>query len=700
MTIKPSSLNLFFKSSCMLKELQNNLYKNIIKFLFLCAVITCNPFLHSGEQYYDSNSNITLISNTQSIQPNGKLIVGIKFELEEGWHTYWKNPGDAGEGASIAWDLSEGLTASKVLWPGPERIPVEPLMTFGYNDEVILLTEISSDENVQFPLNIQAQVGWFTCKEICIPQEGIVELKIANGDFIPSKNNEEINNYLESVPTRFNQEYRVEKLDDKYFLLTDIDNGKHFDDIYFFPNEYGLTSYTEDQIYEKNLNSFTLEIKASKAKLNLDRFEGVIETLNSDGKNYYEISFPLQNKVKSDNQNIVLLILFAFIGGLILNIMPCVFPILSIKILRFVEYSENSSSQTYKFGLFYSLGVILSFLLIAFTLLAFKSSGEVIGWGFQLQYPLVIAILFYLFVALGFMFMSNLVFGSKLGQLSIAAQVKNESLESFLTGILAVVVASPCTAPFMGSAIGFALLQPSLNSIFIFLSLGIGFALPYLILSIKPALLSFLPKPGAWMETFKQFMAFPMWASALWLLWVLSGQVDPDTVILVLIGGLSISLALWLLERNTSEILFFKWLVRLAVLVIFAVSIWILPTSYSTQTSQNQQDITYSEELLTEYRDDNELIFLNFTADWCITCKVNESVALNSEEVKALIKQKNIKYLEADWTRKNEAIAKKLEEFGRSGVPLYLLYPSTGKPIILPEILTEDILLNYLNELG
>ena len=573
-------------------------------------------------------------------------------------------------------------------------------MTFGYNDEVILLTEISSDENVQFPLNIQAQVGWFTCKEICIPQEGIVELKITSGNFIPSKNNEEINNYLESVPTRFNQEYRVEKLDDKYFLLTDIDNGKHFEDIYFFPNEYGLTSYNEDQIYEKNLNSFTLEIKASKAKLNLDRFEGVIQTLNSDEKNYYEISFPLQNKVKDDSQNVVLLILFAFIGGLILNIMPCVFPILSIKILRFVEYGENSSSQTYKFGLFYSLGVILSFLLIAFTLLAFKSSGEVIGWGFQLQYPLVIAILFYLFVALGFMFMSNLVFGSQLGQLSVAAQVKNESLESFLTGILAVVVASPCTAPFMGSAIGFALLQPSLNSIFIFLSLGIGFALPYLILSIKPALLSFLPKPGAWMETFKQFMAFPMWASALWLLWVLSGQVDPDTVILVLIGGLSISLALWLLERNTSEILLLKWLVRLAVLAIFALSIWILPTSYSTQTSQNQQDITYSEELLTEYRDDNELIFLNFTADWCITCKVNESVALNSEAVKALIKQKNIRYLEADWTRKNEAIAKKLEEFDRSGVPLYLLYPSTGKPIILPEILTEDILLNYLNELG
>ena len=251
----------------------------------------------------------------------------------------------------------------------------------------------------------------------------------------------------------------------------------------------------------------------------------------------------------------------------------------------------------------------------------------------------------------------------------------------------------------MGSAIGFALLQPSVNSIFIFLSLGIGFALPYLILSIKPSLLSFLPKPGAWMETFKQFMAFPMWASALWLLWVLSGQVDQDTVILVLIGGLLISLALWLLEKNDTEIQFIKWLVRLVVLLILSISIWILPTSYSEVNQQNQKDISYSEELLSEYRKNNEIIFLNFTADWCITCKVNERVALNSEKVEALITQKNIKYMEADWTRKNEAIAQKLEEFGRSGVPLYLLYPPKGEPIILPEILTEDILLDYLNEI-
>ena len=669
--------------------------------LFLCGVISYNPVLPSAQEYYASNSNITLLSDSYVAQPGDTLMLGIKFELEKDWHTYWKNPGDAGEGASIEWKLPQGLSASEILWPGPDRIPVDPLMTFGYNDEVILLTEITSSETVKFPLSIEAKIGWFTCKDICIPQEGKVDITIKKGNFEPSKDIEEIEKYLNTVPNEFPQNYRIERLDDKYFIQGEIGNGQNFDNVYFFPSEYGLTDYTEAQIYEQNLNSFILEIEASKAKLDINKFEGVIETTNLLGKDYYEISYPLGNtKAKDTDQSMVLLVIFAFVGGLILNIMPCVFPILSIKILRFVEYSENSSNQTYKFGLFYTLGVILSFLVIALTLVALKSTGEVIGWGFQLQYPLIIAILFYLFIGLGFLFMSNLVLGSQLGQLSVAAQVKNESLESFLTGILAVIVASPCTAPFMGSAIGFALLQPSVNSIFIFLSLGLGFALPYLILSIKPSLLSFLPKPGEWMETFKQFMAFPMWASALWLLWVLSGQVDSDTVILVLIGGLLVSLALWLIEKNNSEIKFIKWFVRATALLILLIAILILPTSYSELEQEGQLDISYSEELLEKYREDNQIIFLNFTADWCITCKVNERVALNSEKVKSLIKQKNIKYMEADWTRKNESIAKKLEEFGRSGVPLYLLYPPKGEPSILPEILTEDILLEYLNEIG
>ena len=624
--------------------------------------------------------------------------MGIKFKLEKDWHTYWKNPGDAGEGATIKWNLSPGLSASSILWPGPERIPVVPLMTFGYNDEVVLLTRITSTEKIRFPLKLEAEVTWFTCKDICIPQEGVVDIEIEEGEFLASTHNTELKNYMSMVPTPFTGNLRVEELDNKFFVQSVSRGDEQYSNVYFFPYEYGLTSYTKDQIYEKNQNSFTLEIEASEFSLDLSMFEGIIETSTPEGKKFYSISYPLKTDKSESNTNVFLLIIFAFVGGLILNIMPCVFPILSIKILRFVEHSENSSANTLKYGLFYTLGAVLSFLLIALLLVILKSSGENIGWGFQLQYPLVISILFYLFVALGFMFMSNLVFGSSLGNLGSFAQVKNESLESFLTGVLAVVVASPCTAPFMGSAIGFALLQPSLNSFVIFFSLGIGFALPYLILSIKPSLLSFLPKPGAWMETFKQFMAFPMWASALWLLWVLSGQVDKDTVLLVLIGGLIISLSLWLLEKNTSEKLGIKWLVRLLVITLIVGSISILPTEYSVKESRAERP-GYSEALLNEYRESNQLVFLNFTADWCITCKVNEKVALNSEEVLSIIEKKNIKYLEADWTRKDADIARKLEEYGRTGVPLYLLFPSVGDPIILPEILTKDILLDYLNEL-
>ncbi len=668
--------------------------------MLLSWVFLNGQSLVSSEKFYASDSEITLISETYAIRKGDEILIGIKFELEEGWHTYWENPGDAGEGATIDWVLPKGLKASEILWPGPERIPVDPLMTFGYNDEVVLLTRITSDEELTFPAKIQANVSWFTCKDICIPQEGNIDVVIQQGDFSSSIHSKEIRSYLNKVPTEFPQNYIVQKLDDKFFIQSDVDNGKHFQKVYFFPKVYGLTNFVKEQIYEKNQNSFVLEIEASRVDLQMKSFEGVLETYDGQKERFYEISYPLETSASDQNQSIILLIIFAFLGGLILNIMPCVFPILSIKILRFVEHSENSSAQTYKFGIFYALGSILSFLLIATALISLKSSGENIGWGFQLQYPLVISVLFYLFIALGYMFMSDLVFGSRLGQLSSLAQVKNESLESFLTGVLAVVVASPCTAPFMGSAIGFALLQPSANSFLIFFSLGLGFALPYLILSLKPSLLSFLPKPGQWMETFKQFMAFPMWASALWLLWVLSGQVDSDTVLLVLIGGLAISLALWLLEKNTTSLSSIKWLIRLLAALLIFISLLILPTEYSSDDQANENELLFTEDLLQEYLDNKQLVFLNFTADWCITCKVNERVALKSTKVLALMNAKNIKYIEADWTRKDAVIAKKLEEYGRTGVPLYLLYSSKGEPIILPEILTEDILLGFLNELS
>ena len=681
----------------MVRKFETVIYNNSIK-LFLIFCVSLIPTISLADKIVEvSDSRIELLIESNSIEPGDELLVGFKFSLSPGWHTYWVNPGDAGEGASIKWNLPRDVKASKILWPGPERIPVEPLMTFGYEDEVVLLTKIYTSKNTDIPLTLNALVSWYTCKEICIPQEAEVSIPIKLGFKSPSSSNKLLKQTLENVPTPFKGTYRVQSLDDSYIIQGQFEDNKQYDSIYFFPRFYGLTDYVESQLYEKNKDSFSLQVQPSGLKIEHESFEGVLATEKDGRLSYFEINHSLSSDNSSQEFSVLTLIIFAFFGGLILNVMPCVFPILSIKILRFVEQSENSSYKTFKQGCLFSVGVIVSFLLIAALLISLKSGGESIGWGYQLQSPIVVSLLFYLFIVMGYIFMSNIIIGSSLARLSLISSSKGDSLESFLTGVLAVIVASPCTAPFMGSAIGFALLQPSFYSILIFLGLGIGFSLPYLILSAKPSLLSFLPKPGQWMETFKQFMAFPMWASALWLLWVLSGQVDSQEIIQVLLGALIITIGLWLLEKNKSESNWVKWMIRLPFVLLLIFALWLVPTTYS-DSDETQDQLAYTPQLLEDLREENNLVFLNFTADWCITCKVNEAVALKTSEVSKVLAEKNITYLEADWTRKDPIISETLEQYGRTGLPLYLLFPSEGDPLILPEILTEDILLSYLNE--
>ena len=682
----------------MLKKLRTVKYKNSINlFLLICSSLISTQAL--TDNIVDaSDSRIEILTESTSITPGDELLIGFKFTLNPGWHTYWENPGDAGEGASIKWNLPNDVSASEILWPGPQRIPVEPLMTFGYEDEVVLLTKIYTSEATIVPLNLNALVSWYTCKEICIPQEAEVSIPIKLGDKTPSVSKAILDQTLEEVPIQFEGTYRVQRLEESYILQGQLENQDQYDSIYFFPKDYGLTDYTKDQFYEINKDSFSLQIKAAEIEIENRTFEGVIAINKGEAVSFIEINYPLKAKPISQEFNIFTLIFFAFLGGLILNIMPCVFPILSIKILRFVEQSGDSTYKTIQQCLLFSLGVIVSFLAIAALLVSLKSGGESIGWGYQLQSPIVVSLLVYLFVVLGYIFMSNMVLGTSLARLSSISLGKGDSIESFLTGVLAVIVASPCTAPFMGSAIGFALLQPSFYSVLIFLGLGIGFSLPYLVLSAKPSLLSFLPKPGQWMETFKQFMAFPMWASALWLLWVLSSQVNNQEVIQVLLGALLIIIGLWLVEKNNSKTNWIRWIVRLPFILLLIFSLWLIPTSYSDLDESKQNQLAYSPQLLEDLREENALVFLNFTADWCITCKVNESVALKTSKVRKLLTDKDITYIEADWTRKDPVISSALEEYGRTGLPLYLLFPSKGDPLILPEILTEDILLSYLSE--
>ena len=656
--------------------------------------------LWSDSFFQASDSSVEVTSESEAMMKGDELLLGLNFKLTPGWHTYWKNPGDAGEGASVTWQLPKGFQASEILWPGPEAIPVEPLMTFGYEDEITLLTKIKALDAAVFPAIVKAKVSWYTCKDICVPQEANLELTIQNGEKINTFFANELSNVFLNLPKELSSKHRVEALDDNYFLQMELDGNTPVSSAYFFPEEYGLSSYSKEQILEINKNSLSLQISQSEVNLKLQNFAGVLLLNNQDSRTFFNVNLNLNNNQKQESLSIselVLTIIFAFIGGLILNAMPCVFPILSIKILNFVEQSEGSKEKMIQHGLSFSAGVLVTFLSIAGLLLLLKSGGESIGWGYQLQSPLMVTILIYLFVAIGITFMSNLVLGGQLAQLGNINQGYGNITSSFLTGVLAVIVASPCTAPFMGSAVGIALLQPGFITIAIFVSLGLGFAAPYLLLSFYPSLLKVLPKPGAWMETLKQFMAFPMWGSALWLTWVLSGQVQTDSVLMVLLGALFIALGLWILEKNQSSDGFAKWMSLSSVTILLGAALWLAPTDYENIEQDTSSDLnSYSPELLDSLLAENKPVFLNFTADWCITCKVNEAIVLNQVSIKNALESKGIVYLKADWTRKDETIANKLAEYGRTGVPLYLLYSSEGIPVILPELLTEDMLLSYI----
>ena len=685
-----------------MKKLYTNRFNlRLALVLFLICFFPHSTF--SNSYFNTGQSSVTLLTESNQVGGEETLLVGLEFNLSPGWHTYWENPGDSGEGASIKWNLPSGFKASTILWPGPKRIPVEPLMTYGYEDKALLLTEIKSPKEFSNPVKISAKINWLTCKDICIPQEGQVDMTLIKGPKVANQFTSKLKEVALTVPKNFPSPYRVSVINEKIFLQFEKEGSRNISEAYFFPKEYGLVNYTADQKLERNDNSFSLELSSAEVQLKTNTLKGVLK-LKVDGiKEFYTLDLPLEKNTNNPLVTISLLtaIIFAFLGGIILNAMPCVFPILSIKILSFIEQSQGSKEKLFHHGLVFSAGVLTTFLAVSALLIFLRASGEAIGWGYQLQSPWVVSLLIYLFVVIGIVFMGNIVLGSSFGNLGTLVQNQKDLTSSFFTGVLAVIVASPCTAPFMGPALGLALLQPGLKSILIFLALGIGFSLPYLILSIYPQLLSKLPKPGEWMQTLKQIMAFPMWASALWLAWVLSSQVDMQSVFAVLLGALLIALGLWLMEKTQNSASILRRVTLIFSLGLMIFSIWLLPiTSDNNSPNLKNEENAFSVQKLNSLRSEQKMVFLNFTADWCITCKVNEAIALNQDKVKKVLDEKNIIYLKADWTRKDPEIASMLASYGRTGVPLYLLFPSQGDPIILPELLTEDLLLDFLKEIN
>ena len=625
------------------------------------------------------HAEITIVGNTNIISEPGVIQLGYKFVFTPGWHTYWINPGDSGGPPIFEFNSPSGWDINENVWPGPQKIIYPPLMTFGYVDEVIFPFELNLKN-----LNDQATeitTKFLVCDDICVPEEATLLLSLKNGILNIDEKPEELKKWLNRVPIRAPPEMVLSSNENNFTLEYASLNSNS----YFFPFDDSVMDYSDEQNFSNNKLNFEV----------FDDFNKSLRGVVKIGQNYYEVE-QLSETVVADTVSGISLftaIIFAFLGGLILNLMPCVLPVIALKGLSLVKSSAESNSSVTLNASAYVVGVIATFMTIAAILVSLKNAGEMIGWGYQLQSPFIVTILSMLIFGIGVYLITDLSVGGSLGKLEKHTDGTGP-FNSFLTGTLAVVVASPCTAPFMGAALGFALIQPDIFSYLVFLFLALGFALPYFLIALFPSLVDFLPKPGKWMESLKQFFGLMMFAAAIWLLWVLANQVDANSILFVLIGWFLLAFASWLVITRIKFAVYISGIIGL--LWVYQLSEWDFK---DVEVINGDESISWSIEKENELRLNEQAYFINFTAAWCITCKVNEAVAF-SDEVFKKFEEKNITYLKADWTNRNSEIAGQIEKYNRSGIPLYIYWnKKLDEPMVLNEILTENYLMEVVDEI-
>lgn len=699
----------------------------MLRFLLFWVLLSPSLF---AESKYDAPhpATVDLISEDISLHefPQG---IAVRFRLKPGWHVYWKNPGDSGTPPKVNWRLPEGVTISEWVWPTPDRISVPPLMNFGYEKEVLFISELHAPKEMQ-EATVNADVSWLVCKESCIPGKKSVSLTLKRG---PNAATEEVTAFQRTrhdYPQKF-REWKIQAKTTPGQLHLIIDGSRPVKgDIAFFPEANDLIQNAAPQkmIWTQNRGEMMIpwetqrteaprEVKGLLVAANLWPSEKArawdFTTLVTPGEATAGSSNPvIANTIETEAPAMAMILqmlFFAFVGGMILNLMPCVFPILSIKILSFVQQAGHSKKMLRLHGWFFALGVVASDLVLAGALIALRAGGKTLGWGFQLQSPYFVLGLIVLMFLLALSLLGLFEIGDRLAGLGSGLTAKEGYRGSFFSGVLAMIVATPCTAPFMGSAVGFALTQPAWISLSVFAALGVGMATPYLLLCYSPGLLKYLPRPGLWMEQLKQLMAFPLFATVIWLAWVFGQQTGMDGIARLLFALLSLGLAVWLLSlgkkrRKKSPLAIFFALLALLASGYFAQTALHskAPEANPSATTENGiQWEVYSEEKLISYTAKGTPVFIDFTAAWCVTCQVNEKVVFSSAEVRDWFRTLGIITMKADWTNGEDHITKKLAEFGRSGVPTYLLYGKTpnSAPKLLPEVLSPGIVLDAISKL-
>ncbi len=664
-----------------------------------------------------------LIAQDAHVAPGSTIYVAVRQQIDKDWHTYWRNPGDSGQATSLKWTLPAGWKAGDIVWATPRTLPFGPLTNYGYSGEVVLPVPIEVPANAKpGPMTLQALAEFLVCEKICIPESAILSVNLTVADGAPRPDarwGRTVADALAAAPKPAGLTAAFQNGKTLTLAVAGAPlKGADMAGAWFFPFAPTVIDHAKTQTADRGSDGLTLTLPPGYA-FEAGQPPAVIDGVLVVGGKAYEISAPAGpapagvsglgpppsaagSAGAAPKTGLLIAVLTAFLGGLILNLMPCVFPVLSMKAASLASHAHDARKTRLQ-GLAYGAGVVATFLALAGVLIGLQLAGQQVGWGFQLQSPPVVGALALLMLAVALNMSGVFEFGTSLQSAGSGLAARGGTAGAFFTGVLAVVVASPCTAPFMASALGFTLGQPPIIVLAVFLALSLGFAAPFVALAFAPALLRLLPKPGAWMETLRKVLAFPMYGAAAWLLWVLSQQTDAPGLALALAGLLLGAFALWLWGLGPK-----LWRQGLALLILAgAVALMLQPAAAAspkageTVSAADLAHEAWSPERVAALRAEGRVVFVNFTAAWCVSCQVNDKVALSTDQVAKAMTATNAVYLKADWTNRDPVIAAALAEHGRAGVPLYLVYgpgPGAEKPQILPQLLTPGMIAEALRK--
>ncbi len=698
-----------------------------------------------------AHAQAELLSEASSVRPGQPFTLGLKLTPDPGWHTYWINPGDAGKAAQLRWDAPEALEFGELEFPAPGFVPFMGMMSYGYNEPTLLLVDVAQTAPVAGDaLLINARASWLVCDDqLCVPERANLALEIPlAGGGAPAAGSEDwrVAAFAEArallpQPAEWPAAFHESNGEVVFELATPL-SLEDAASLYLFPEAAGMIDHTAAQQVDVWPGRVRVAVPSGPR---VARYEdtGLVLSMAMDGAPRQAFSLlaqrsegpaPAEDSAGAAASLIVppggdafaggagqaaggggsgtgpgssggfgaaafwQAVAFAILGGLILNLMPCVLPILSLKALGVAQMAGEKPEAARNSGLQYLAGVLASFLVFAALIIALREAGEAVGWALHMQNPLIVAILALVMVAVGLNLLG--VFEINLGAGTLGGKASGGKAGEFFTGVLAVLVATPCTAPFMAPALGYAIVQPPGVTAGVFLALGLGFALPYCVVAFLPGARRLLPRPGAWMVSFRQALAFPMLATAIWLYWVLGNQAGVNALTLALISALALGLWSFGWKRMAGARISLAWrAASLAGLAVVLLSLWALPRMAAAPGagSAAEGEIAYSQLALDELRAQQQPVFVYFTADWCITCKVNERVALASDAVTGYFEREGVQVMVGDWTSEDPAITQVLQRHGRAGVPLYLFFkPGAAEPVILPQLLTPDMVINTL----